>query len=57
MISNGIARGESKQSIAAKTYGALLIATAVSVAVMLILNIWPEQLLAEAHTRPPLRST
>ena len=50
IISNGVARGESKESLASKTYGALFISLTLSLAIAAVLNIFPETLLGWLQT-------
>jgi Na+-driven multidrug efflux pump len=57
IISNGLARGESKESLSAKTYGALIISLILSLSVAAVLNAWPEQLLAYLQTPPAVMAT
>ena len=57
IISNGIARGEGKTSLASKTYGALIVSITLSTIVTIILNVWPEQLLTMLKTPPEVMAT
>ena len=57
IISNGEARGESSASLGAKTYGALLVSLALSLAVALVLNLCPETLLAMLNTPTAVMAT
>ena len=50
IISNGVARGEPKESLAAKTYGALVVSVVLSLTVAAVLNVWPETLLTWLKT-------
>ena len=52
IISNGVARGEGKESLASKTYGALIVSLTLSSIVAIVLNVWPEQLLTMLKTPP-----
>ena len=57
IISNGLARNESQESLGAKTYGALLVSLVLSLTVAAVLNIWPETLLNLLQTPPQVLGT
>ena len=50
IVSNGVARGEGKESLASKTYGALIVSLTLSSIVAIVLNVWPDQLLTMLKT-------
>ena len=56
IVSNGVARGEGKESLASKTYGALIVSLTLSSIVAIVLNVWPDQLLTMLKTPPEVMS-
>ena len=51
-----MARGEGKESLASKTYGALIVSLTLSSIVAIVLNVWPDQLLTMLKTPPEVMS-
>jgi len=57
IISAGVASGESRESLAEKTYGALVVSLALSLCLVAVLVLFPEPLLAWLKTPPEVMAT
>ena len=57
IISAGVASGESRESLAEKTYGALAVSLALSLCLVAVLVLFPEPLLAWLKTPPEVMAT